>query len=170
MKCEDVGRLLSFEDGDARVDRLALAEHVASCDGCGRAYPEIAWLMGQVRAQKWESGDALPEVELEPTRSRFVIVSVAAAAALLLATIVGLRSLLSTSEDEPAPEQVAIDNQVHEPEVESAPGLEPTRSSPASTSTSTLVTWHKGRRVTSSVERSVWRPNNRHSNPSEIQR
>ena len=164
MNCEQVEKLLSLEDGEARVDPLRLAEHLAECEACRDAHPEVAWMMARAGESVGESGAPLPAVELGRARRRSARLWIAAAAALLLGiTAVGLRDVIFP----PDPSDSGVVEIVETaPPISTGEALtrleplEPVASAAAdiySSSENTLTTWHDGRRITSTVERSVWR-------------
>jgi hypothetical protein len=154
MKCEQVAELLSFEDTRARVDSILLAEHLANCQACTREYPEVAWLIDGAPPSSFEQGETLPEVKLVATRRTNHILIAAAAALFAIGTAIGVQDSPSSpiQIENVQPLAVLLQNEVVQPtETHESPASELTASK------NTQTTWHKGRRITSTVERSTWR-------------
>lgn len=155
MRCEQVEQLLSLEDRDARVDPARLAEHLAECEACRGANPEVAWMMAAVGES--DSVAPLPAVELHRRRWPWLA---AAAAALLGISVVGLREQLSSPLP---PEHEVVNAGPTILNAEALTALTPVASATgadadeSSSSENTLISWHDGRRITSTIERSVWR-------------
>ncbi|MFH0946984.1 MAG: hypothetical protein V2A76_17475 [Planctomycetota bacterium] len=95
MNCEDIDRLLSLLDPDARGDRGQMRPHFRSCSRCGERYPEIPALYREL--------SELPDRMLAalPGRRRTVSFA-AAAAALLLIAVTGFLSTVDQKTDAPA--------------------------------------------------------------------
>lgn len=84
MNCRDWRRICDLIDVDAHVDADRLREHLAGCDDCCRAWPELAWLMSTPRV-------AVDTPAFRPTsrgsRTRRLLRPAMAAAALLAIAI-----------------------------------------------------------------------------------
>ncbi len=190
MKCENVEKLLLLEDSESRVDLAGLEKHLESCAACRSAHPDVAWLLAQAQGASVASSAPLPRVELHrdvhgrASRRGLALTAVAAAVVLAVAAV-GFRGELfpSVSHGTEGTEGAGvIDVAQGLPAVSNAdsrtvhaPAQAPAQSRPAtpaggySSYESTSVTWHNGRRITSTVERSVWRAHRGQSSSREPQ-
>ncbi len=187
MKCENVEKLLLLEDSESRVDPAGLEEHLESCAACRSAHPDVAWLLAQAQGASVASSAPLPRVELHRdvhgdvhgrARRRGLALTAVAAAVVLAVAAVGIRDELFPSVSHGTEGVGAIDVVQEFPAVPNADSLTahaPAQSHPATSADSytsfesTSVTWHNGRRITSTVERSVWRAHRGQSSSREPQ-
>lgn len=95
MNCQDVDRLVSLLDPDARINRAQLLRHFHSCSRCKQRYPEVPALFRELTTLSDRTRRALP------SRRRPISFAAAAAAALLIAAT-GFLSSVDRRKDAPA--------------------------------------------------------------------